>query len=538
MENNQILDFEQGLFVTPPKGCNVVYGWAWNVTVNKEKIEKQLNEFLEAGIKGLYVLPLPKDFRSETMRNFMDPDYLTEDYFELFQYTYRLAAALGIDLWIYDEGGWPSGGACLNTLRQNPEAACKVMGRREVTVKTGEKYTLPEDAIAVYKGDVRIADTFLAEKDMDLYEYFIKAIEGGRDSFVDISNPSVTDTFIQNTYEEYRKHLGELYGKGIHMMFTDEPKVMYEVIPKNVAELFLERFGYDLRDYLYVLYDSSKAVTEKEQWARIHYLTLKGELFRKNYCEKLANWCHRNNILFGGHLDGENNADYGRRCGYYSILSMLRELDVPGIDAIWEQIRYPYGGRPPVRDEYKEEIAEGCLFYPRIAPSAARQRGNLLSLTESFGVYGDGVTPDEMRYILNYQVVRGINLIHIYMLTLGAERLAAFQERPVFRPEKPGFLQLAHLNQYYVRMSYLGRLGEAEGDTALYYPAGDYCANNQYCDLAISSYNQAGKELEEKNIPFDLLDDWGILEAEDTGEGLKLGASVYRHIVVPECYFI
>jgi len=538
MNHNQKMDFEQRLFVTPPKGCNIVYGWAWNVTVTKEKIEKQLNEFVEAGIKGIYVLPLPKSFRPESLRNFMDPDYLTEEFFEMMQYTYRRAKELGMDLWIYDEGGWPSGGACMHTLRQNPEAAYKVLRKREVSVKAGEVYLLPEDTLAVYEGDVRIADTFTAEKDMELFEYFTKVWSGDRESHVDISNPGVTDTFIQNTYEEYKKHMGDLFSNGIHMMFTDEPQVIYEVIPKNGVELFREKFGYDLRDYLYVILDAEKAVTEKEQRARIDYLTLKGELFKKNYCQKLADWCRQNNVLFGGHFGGEDIAHYSTQCGYYSILSQLRELDVPGIDAIWEQIRYPYGGRPPVHYDYKDEMEEGCVFYPRVAPSAARQRGNLLALTETFGVYGDGVTPDEMRYILNYQAMRGINLFNIFTLSLGSERLSAFLERPVFKPEKPGFLQLAHFNRYFERVSYLGRLGEAEGDTALYYPAGDYCANKEYRNAAIVAYNQAGKELEEKNIPFDLIDDWGIMEAEDTGEGLKLGDAVYRHIVVPQNFFM
>ena len=105
--------------------------------------------------------------------------------------------------------------------------------------------------------------------------------------------------------------------------------------------------------------------------------------------------------------------------------------------------------------------------------------------------------------------------------------------RPAFCPEKPGFISLAHINKYYARLSYLLRLGYAEGDTALYHPCTDYMASEEISEAAVESFRAAGCALEDKNIAFDIIDDRAIREAVPFDGGLKIGDAIYRHIVVP-----
>jgi hypothetical protein len=110
--------------------------------------------------------------------------------------------------------------------------------------------------------------------------------------------------------------------------------------------------------------------------------------------------------------------------------------------------------------------------------------------------------------------------------------------RPNFRPEKPGFYNLRHINDYVARISYLSRLGYAEGDTVLYYPSDDYYGNPKICENACESFKNAGMELEKRCVAFDIIDDFGILEATDTGDGLKLGDAIYKNVVVPDCKYM
>ena len=45
--------------------------------------------------------------------------------------------------------------------------------------------------------------------------------------------------------------------------------------------------------------------------------------------------------------------------------------------------------------------------FPKFASSAAHQNGTALALTESFGVYGNGLTPAQMKWLVDYQSVLG-----------------------------------------------------------------------------------------------------------------------------------
>lgn len=524
--------FDINKLKNPPLECAVSYSWLWNVPVTRELVDKSLAEIVKAGVKSLYIIPLPKDFRPETMRTFLDPEYLSERYFEIVKYALTRCVELGILPWLYDEGGWPSGGAAGITAREYPEAKTTMLAWRSINLGVGEKYKKCESFVALFDGNKRLSEDFAADRDVTLTEYY-GTPNYEFPHFLDYTDPKMTDTFINNTYATHKKALGELFGTSIPLIFTDEPGLKSVTLPKGGFEGFMTRFGYDVRDYLYVLLDPDAAKNDVELRARMDYGKFVGELFIENTFKRLSRWCEENGIHYAGHIMADNYPD-GGKYGYYSLLEVLRQLHIPGVDAIWEQIRFPYGGRVP----YDSEETERMPFFPLLASSAARQRGRNLALTESMGVYGDGITPDEIKYVTNYQIIRGINVISYAHIPIDSTRYSALAIRPMFRPEKPGFYHLGHLNEYFARLSYLSRLGHREGDTALYHPSDDYFGNRKICNAAVDSFRDLGMALEEKNIAFDLIDDYGIREATDTGDGLLIGDALYRHIAVPSCKYM
>ena len=526
--------FNLGAMKNPPNECDVAYSWLWNAPITKEGIDERLEGFCKAGIKSLYILPMPKDFGPDTLRTFMDPEYLTDEFWELVSYALRKCVSLGIKPWIYDEGGWPSGGACANTLRQNPNAKLKFLRKEEVFLASDKRFhPSGEGFVALYKGKKHLPDDYIASSDVTLTAYYVDE-QVLRNCRVDYTNRSVTETFLNNTYEAYKKHVGDLFGTNIPLFFTDEPGLMRDSIADGEFEIFEKEFGYDLRDYIYVIEDQGKlVVTEEDKRARRDHCKLLGKLFKECTFAPIHDWCEKNGVYYSGHLDIDNRPFGGSVKGYWSLVDGLRNLHVPGIDVIWEQIRYPWGGRAPVDDE-----TLGMAFFPRLAPSAARQEGRNLSLTETFSIYGDGVTPDEMRYVTNFQAIRGINVFNFLTLPYGKARCGALMMRPAFCPEKPGFFNLKHINEYYARLSYLLRLGYAEGDTALYLPCEDFGSGPDALDDANASFKALGTSLEEKNVAFDIIDDEGIRDSVDTGDGLKLGDAIYRNICVPACKYM
>ncbi len=515
-------------FKNPSVDYAPCYAWAWNAPVTREGIDQQLEDFALAGIRALYILPFPPEFRPTAMKTRLAPPYLSKDFFDLVSYAYHRAAAQGMRLWIYDEGGWPSGGACGHTVKQNPEAITQVISRREVFLAARVSYTAGAETIASFLGKTRVHNGYIGASDAVITEYFPEGkIENG--NRVDYTNLRVTETFIKNTYEPYKTAVGDLFGGTLPLIFTDEPGQMSHSLPKGFFDEFLKAYGYDLRDRLYAIFDPLCS-DEADRLARIDYHRLIGRLMRDRFFLPLSEWCEKNGVLFGGHLDNEHVTEGGVRNGYFSHLDCLRTFGAPGIDVIWDQIRYPHSDH--------DAICEGIPFFPRVAPSAARQSGKRLALSETFSVYGESFYPDEVRFVIGYQAIRGINCFNFLSIPYGRDRLAALAMRPAFCPEKPGFFHLRAINEYTQRLSYLLRLGEAEGDTALYFPAADMAASAQSATFSDVSYIAEGKRLEAEHIAFDLIDDEAILSALDTGEGLSVGDAVYKHIVLPKCNYM
>ena len=523
--------FNPMLLKNPPLECEVTYSWLWNEPITREGIDERLLGFVEAGIKSLYILPLPKDFRPETLRTSLEPEYLSEEFFDLLSYAIRKCVELGIKPWIYDEGGWPSGAAGRRTEMQYKDAPVRLLGKREITLKAGERFVGDENFIALFDRKVRLDDDYTASYETTLTEYYVR-YDAPNPYFIDFTDPKVTDTFLENTYEGYKSAVGDLFGDVIPLFFTDEPGLARYTLPKRIFEEYSERYGYDLRDLIYVIFDDGLISGSFEEEARINYFEYVGELFYKNTFKKIADWCCENGVAYSGHLMSDNYPDSCRN-GYLSLLDVLRTMHIPGVDVIWEQIRVPQGGALPYDEESKN-----MPFFPRIAASAARQAGRNLALTETYSIYGDGISPDEMRYVSNYQAVRGINVFNFLTLPYGKERCSALMMRPAFCPEKPGFLNLRHINEYYARLAYLLRLGYPEGDTALYIPSRDYMASQKTIACAQRSFADAGMKLENENVPFDLIDDKGIREAKEISGALVLGNATYRHIVIPSARYM
>ena len=87
MKINDIFNINS--FLTPDVSCAPVYVWVWNDVCSKEVIDAQLNEMQNLGIRAFYILPEPKDFRPGSMPTNLTPDYLTDEFFELYEYAIK-----------------------------------------------------------------------------------------------------------------------------------------------------------------------------------------------------------------------------------------------------------------------------------------------------------------------------------------------------------------------------------------------------------------------------------------------------------------
>lgn len=529
------LPIDADAFRDPPAELSPTYIWIWNAPLNYMTIRRQLDQMREADIRSIYILPEPPEFRPRRMVTTLQPPYLSADFMAYVRYAVDYAKSLGMALWLYDEGGFPSGMACGQVIRRDPSTVRKQLTRETLTLTAGEEYAPHPTALAVFEDDVRMtADD--PTRARTLTEYRLTPLyNDGTDALttidVDPSEARTTELFIELTHETYKKTLGDDLGGYASLMFTDEPGLMFPAWPSELEDIYRARFGSELRDVLPALFGDDDDPAGQE--IRIRVGILVGEIFRRNYFEKLQAWCHDNGIYASGHLDHDNMLDGARSKGYGNPLDILRTFDIPGIDVIWRQI-FPYPDGVFMKGGYHRDDADNA-FYPRAAASAAHQTGRNLALSETFAVYGNGLTFDQMRFVCNYQYVRGINLINVSLISYGRGDVQFYAlPHPLFHKGMPGYENLPLINAYLSRMSYLTTVGQRAADTVLVQPVHDIHARGQRALRAVRSFEEAGKALERAGVDFDVIDYRAIRDGTLRDGTLHVGGAAYVHAVLPE----
>lgn len=511
-------------FMSPQKEFAPIYAWVWNGRLSHEETDKQLEEMKRLGIKAMYIIPEPKEFRPKTMPTELEPGYLTDEYFEQYVYALKRAKELGMYCWIYDEGGWPSGGACGRVVGQYPETKMQGVRIRSVGFKKGQSYKASDDALAAFVGKTEyITDGHVFEKETNVSEYY-RVFEETTEP--DVTKRGVTERFIEITHDQYKKSLGGEFSEHVKAVFTDEPGA-----PSVTPELFDEfekEYGFSVLPFLpyigFVVEPTQQAADVMEKW-----FDLCSRKFCENYLNKLKKWCNDNGTLSTGHMNVDDTLDGWKVGRHFNIMRALRCFDIPGVDVIWRQI---FPGRQRV-SETGISIAENRLF-PRYASSAAVQNGTKYVMSESFGVYGGGTTFDEMRFAAGFQTIRGVNIINPMVVSYLRKAAAIAQEQPIFAENFACYKLLDGFNSYLTRLCYVCSLGERVCDTALYYPLHNFYRR---CDTekVTDEYESLGKMMDEKRIDFDIIDDEAIMSADGIDEGnIRVGNARYKNVLFPE----
>ncbi len=527
---NDNQQFNPKRFAFPDLSHAPVYIWVWNDVCTRALIDEQLDEMQRLGIRAFYILAEPKAFRPESMPTNLQPDYLSPAFFDLCAYAIEQAGARGMRCWLYDEGGWPSGGACGRVLRDHPEYARQVLTFCERFFPAGEAYrpSSPDVLAAFIREEELIEEPYRFAADTVVTEYSIGRQIGSASDYPDLLDPDATAYFIKLTHEPYAAALKNTLGQTVTAVFTDEPKAPLCPFNRALAERYEAVYGEPILPYLPLL-AKRKAAAPDTAPVLTRWYDLCSRMFCENFLLPCKKWANEHDLVFTGHLD-KDHEPLGclRGGGNFHLLRALRCFDLPGVDVIWRQIR------PESKVTVKNEM-NGCNgFFPRCASSAAAQTGGRLAMAEVFGVAGPGLTYDEMRFTVGYLAVRGVNVFNLFNFPLGRTGALLAQELPVFTEQQPYCAGLAQFNRYMERLSFVSSWGERVCDTALYYPIGDFQSGLRAQQTA-QAFEALGRALEDRLIDFDLIDDDVIRSAAGAQEGcLRLGLAAYRCVILPE----
>lgn len=482
--------FHQSYFITPENLYSPSYFWIINGRMEKRELERQLEEMEAHGIRSVIFHPFPKDFRPQTMPSDMEPPYMSEEYLEMLAHVMDYAKKLEMNAWLYDEGGWPSGGCCGQVRKSMPESALRVLQKEEDGTFGLHEIPPPADGEAPY---------------------------------VNVIEPGVAERFISLTHEKMLKYCGRHFGKTIKFVFTDEPGMVGCVLDKRAtwcsdfAKVFKSIKHYDITPYLPQIL-SSERMPLKMYEKRIDYFDVRARLFEKRFLAPLRKWCYDHNLLLGGHLNGEDEPEGNMIYGYGNILRSLRKMDVPGVDAIWRQL-YPESGKN--------------RSFPMYAASAAHQKGSRYVLSESFAIYGDSMTPDQMKWIVDYQLVRGITVFAFgYFVYQNKKNFVAglapdFHSSPFWDYMRPFYNYVARIG------SMLGR-GTPCTKTAVYYDIRSIWCGGAFMAKAVRLHFSVARKMLANQQEFDFIDDDQLASSEIQKDGsIAVGCMRYTTIVVP-----
>lgn len=492
--------FDREKFKNPENVFSPGYFWMWNDRLDVAKLNAQLDDMVAHGVRSVCMHPFPKNFRPGIFTSEMSPDYLTAEYMTVVSNVVDHIAELGMNAWLYDEGGWPSGGACGLVAESDKEGRFRYMfyGREKPT-------------------------------DPGPNRFWKRDYGQGRSNMPSVIEPGATERFIELTHEAYKRYIGHHFGKTVKFTFMDEPDIPYDGWAKrnlgwasDFADEFRKRKGYDIMPHIDRLVELRGTCTEGIIRPRLDYNDVLGELYVERFHEKIRNWCRENGLKSGGHMNGEDVPEMIRSYGQCGMMRCLRSLDIPGVDVIWRQL-YPSsyihpGSQPP---------------FPRYASSVANQSGGKLALSESLGIYGNSLEPGYMKWLADYQMVRGINLFVFgyYSVSNRGQWMMLFE--PHSGPVTPWWDFIKPYFEYITRTAALLTSGEAVTDTLVYYDDRAFLTGGVDTEIAGQLHYAVAKTLDRMNCEYDFAEDEALAKAEVRDGKIIVGKMAYSTLVLP-----
>lgn len=520
----------------PPAELCPGYFWCINDRMVEKELFRQLRDMHDHGAKSVCFHPLPKEMSPKTFASAMSPDYRSGEFFDLVRKIVEECHRLGMHFWLYDEGGWPSGGANGEVYARDPIAhSPKIVTFRDSHIAAGESYSVPSDVLCAaiktphgwkaYLTGESISDV---KAESILRVFFVERIKHhySADSYyADVLSTQAMDTFIQFTHERYSQIIDKYFGNAIRFAFTDEPSMTWvrkhqATWAADMPDVFRRMKGYDIIPLLpELLEDASEDEPLARRKLRIDFYDVRSQLFVERYLLPIRDWCRKKGLLSGGHFGGDDEAHYNANGGYGHILRSLRALDLPGVDAIW---RHLFPGKRSHQ-------------FPKYASSATRQTGQRYTVGESFAVYGAGLTLAEMKWVVDQQYVRGISLsvFSNYPYSTRDHFMACC--RPHFGEFHPLWKYFTPFHAYTARLGYLLTRGQPECHTAVYYDVRSTWAGGETQRKAIELHEALSDKLMKCQCDFDFVDDDLLAGRGGKIENGRLvaGPMSYDTLVVP-----
>lgn len=470
--------------------------WSWNGVIEKDEVISQIRDFAEKGIGGFFV----------HSRAGLGIKYMGDVWFEMYQTAVSEAEKYGLSVWIYDEDGWPSGFAGGKVPRAGEEFQFKKMHYSFSRPKCDEKYI-----IACFKKQEN--EYKLVDDDGDIYIYY--SVDP---YYVDLMYKKVTEKFIEETHEVYKKHLGQYFGKTIKGVFTDEPQLSNGSIPWSLElpKYFEKVCGYNMIEKLYMLFVNCRGY----QAFRHDFFKTVNQLVLGSFTIPISKWCEENEINFTGHFSCEDSIiDQTMSSG--GVMPNYEYFQIPGIDHLGRRITSPVLGKQ--------------------VSSVAQQMGYKRVLSETFGCSGWNTGFSELSWIWGWQVSLGINLACLHLSAYTIEGIRKRDYPAFFSYQEPWWEKFGELSKWMSGLNYYMSEGVRPTKVLVINPLTSIWCNfsipyNHHIQIISNQYRNTLENLIDTQVDFDIGDEQLVSKYGNVSKNkFAIGNCEYSIIIIPYC---
>lgn len=423
--------------------------WAWNAALEPEKLRQQIREMHQMGFGGFFM----------HSRTGLRTPYMGKKWFECIHSCIDEAEKWDMDAWLYDEDRWPSGAAggivtaddrfkarhlkyCPGDVipentRLIARFAWKADGTKLLEVKHLQPGELPPEGLELF--------SFYRE-------YMARSSWYNGETYLDTLNPSAVEKFVEVTHEVYKKECGGKFGKSVPGIFSDEPCYIHgdasDRMPwtDDLPEKFQARYGYDLIPHLPELFFDTELEVSR---ARHDYFDLISSLFTEAFSGTIGKWCGKNNMLFTGHLLGEDLLST-QTLYIGSAMRFYEPMQLPAVDVLTEHWN--------VFNAVKQ-----CV-------SSARQFGKRERLTETYACTGWDFPLSGHKALADWQFALGINRRCHHLIWYSMEAEGKRDYPASISSHSPWYKEYKMVEDYFARLSVMLSGGSEVRDILVIHP--------------------------------------------------------------------
>ncbi len=479
----------------------------------------------------------------------------------------------GIQIWLADDYGYPSGMAGGKVVEETPGYEVRSLVRFVVD-GTGRKpafFEIPEDVerivsavlYPVVRGTLDIAHGQMIPVSATR-QVRVEGIEGrwklavfavkirqrnsqaqstmgqfshsGR--YPDLMNRVAMKRFIELSHARLAEAAGEGFSSKVKGFYTNEPNLMqlhwdqnapglYAGLPwnRNLLQRFRQMHRYDLLPVLDALYEGEEM---EHRRIRMHFHQTVADLLTESFALQIRDWCAARGVLSSGHFLLNEYLSM-HVASYGDLMKFVSGFDIPALDI-----------GIPNPDRIESFPYQQIKFFSSVA--AWKKRGEVICLLDPI-ISGGGLrrlSPD-LPLVLN-----SANMAFLH----GANQMSAYfplEPKETETTKANGYTPEVYraLNEYIGRISLLLRGARRETSVALYYPIAmfqaDYKPSNLFWNRVVPLYRERQQAWEQTEHA--LLDgglDYTIIHPEALAQAtlrkgnLEIGSGSYRYLVMPQ----